>query len=48
MDTYERLIMDDLRHNAVIVAALAYHAAMRNEQLPRKPLPEETEGRRGF
>ncbi|MGC9471186.1 MAG: M20/M25/M40 family metallo-hydrolase [Bacteroidales bacterium] len=48
MDTYERLLMDDLRHNAVIVAALAYHAAMRDEQLPGKPLPEETEGRRGF
>ncbi|HCC71407.1 MAG TPA: peptidase M28 [Bacteroidales bacterium] len=41
MDTYERLIMDDLRHNAVVVASLAYHAAMRDEVLPRKPVPEE-------
>jgi hypothetical protein len=37
MDTYERLIMSDLRHNAIIAAAFIYHAAMRNEQLPRKP-----------
>jgi hypothetical protein len=37
MDTYERLVMDDLKHNAVVVAALAYHAAMRDEVLPRKP-----------
>jgi Zn-dependent M28 family amino/carboxypeptidase len=37
MDTYERLIMADLRHNAVVVAAMAYQAAMRDEVLPRKP-----------
>jgi carboxypeptidase Q len=37
MDTYERLVMDDLRHNAVVVASLAYNAAMRDEVLPRKP-----------
>jgi len=37
MDTYERLVMDDLKHNAVVVAALAYHASMRDEVLPRKP-----------
>jgi len=37
MDTYERLVMDDLKHNAVVVASLAYHAAMRDEVLPRKP-----------
>lgn len=45
MDTYERLLMDDLKHNAVVVASLAYHAAMRDKQLPRKPF-KETEGRR--
>lgn len=43
MDTYERLLMDDLRHNAVIVASLVYHAAMRQGKLPRKPLPERIE-----
>lgn len=37
MDTYERLIMSDLKQNALIVAAFVYHAAMRDEQLPRKP-----------
>ena len=36
MDTYERLIMADLRINAVITASLVYHAAMRDEKMPRK------------
>lgn len=37
MDTYERLIMDDLRLNAVVTAALVYQAAMCDNKLPRKP-----------
>lgn len=37
MDTYERLVMPDLKHNAVIAAAFVYNAAMRNEKLPSKP-----------
>lgn len=37
MDTYERLLMGDLKQNAIIVAAFIYQAAMRDEQLPRKP-----------
>jgi hypothetical protein len=37
MDTYERLIMSDLKHNAVITASFAYNAAMRNVKLPAKP-----------
>lgn len=40
MDTYERLMMDDMKQTAVIVAAFVYHTAMRDELLPRKPLPE--------
>ena len=40
MDTYERLLMNDMKHNAVIVAALVYHTAMRENLLTRKPLPE--------
>jgi carboxypeptidase Q len=40
MDTYERLIMDDLRHNAVVVASLAYNAAMMDGKFPRKPAPQ--------
>ena len=37
MDTYERLIMADLKHNAVITASFVYNAAMRNSKLPGKP-----------
>ncbi len=37
MDTYERLVMSDLRHNAIITASFAYNAAMRNAKLPAKP-----------
>jgi hypothetical protein len=39
MDVYERVQAEDMRKNAVIVAAFAYHAANREERLPRKPLP---------
>lgn len=37
MDTYERLVMADLKQNAVITAAFVYNAAMRNSKLPGKP-----------
>jgi Zn-dependent M28 family amino/carboxypeptidase len=37
MDTWERLVMPDLRHNAIITAAFAYNAAMRDAKLPGKP-----------
>ena len=40
MDVYERLQEPDLKQNAVIVAAFAYHAANREAKLPRKPLPK--------
>jgi hypothetical protein len=33
--------------NAVIVASFAYHAANRDERLPRKPLPRPQRGGRG-
>jgi Zn-dependent M28 family amino/carboxypeptidase len=39
MDVYERVQANDLIQNAVIVAAFVYHAANREELLPRKPLP---------
>ncbi len=39
-DTYERASEDDLKQSAVIMAAFAYDAAMREEKLPRKPMPE--------
>ncbi|MFO7621306.1 MAG: M20/M25/M40 family metallo-hydrolase [Bacteroidales bacterium] len=38
MDTYERLIMADLRQNAVITASFVYNAAMRDAKIPRKPV----------
>jgi hypothetical protein len=40
MDNYERLQADDVMKNAVIVASFVYHAANRDEKLPRKPLPK--------
>jgi carboxypeptidase Q len=45
MDSYERIQEEDMRKNAVIVAAFAFHAANRDEKLPRKPLPAPTGGR---
>jgi len=46
MDTYERLVMADLKQNAVITASFVYNAAMRNAKLPGKPVlkPRETTG----
>jgi hypothetical protein len=41
-DRYERLVIDDLRQAAVVVAATVYHLAMRDEMMPRKPREEET------
>ena len=35
LDTYERIIEDDVKKDAVIVAAAAYQLAMRDEMLPR-------------
>ena len=35
-DFSDRLVLDDIRHNAVIVAWFAYNAAMRDERMPRK------------
>ena len=40
MDVYERIQEEDMRKNAVIVAAFVYHAANRDQLLPRKPLPK--------
>jgi len=39
MDCYERLNGGDLMQASVIIASFAYHAAMRDEKLPRKALP---------
>jgi carboxypeptidase Q len=39
MDTYERLQADDLAQAAAVEAIFVYNAAMRDQMLPRKPLP---------
>ncbi|MXV52384.1 M20/M25/M40 family metallo-hydrolase [Pedobacter sp. HMF7647] len=39
-DTYDRLIEDDLKQAATIVAAFAYNTAQRADKLPRKELPK--------
>lgn len=36
LDVLEYVVEDDLKQNAVIVASLIYHVAMRDEMLPRK------------
>ncbi len=39
MDTYERLQPDDLAQAATVEAIFVYNTAMRDQMLPRKPLP---------
>ncbi len=46
-DVYERIQEEDMRKNAVIVASFVYHAANRDEKLPRKPLPPPSPAGRG-
>ncbi len=51
LDTYERIIEDDVKKDAIIVAAAVYQLAMRDEMLPRfsaadmppKPEPQGTQ-----
>jgi len=45
-DTYERLSAVDLKQAAVVEAIFVYNAAMRDQMLPRKPLPWQ-EGKGG-
>jgi carboxypeptidase Q len=40
MDVFDRLIPEDLMQSAVVMASIVYHAAMRDEKLPRiAPMP---------
>ncbi len=39
LDTYDRLQREDLVKNSAILATFLYQAAMRDEPLPRKPIP---------
>jgi hypothetical protein len=41
MDVYDRLQREDLIQASVILASFVYHAAMREERFPRKPVPKE-------
>ncbi|HYK76603.1 MAG TPA: M20/M25/M40 family metallo-hydrolase [Daejeonella sp.] len=40
MDTYDRLIEDDLKQAATIIASFVYNTAQRVEKIPRKDLPK--------
>jgi carboxypeptidase Q len=40
MDLYERIQPEDMMKNAVIIASYVYHAANRDELVPRKALPK--------
>ena len=39
-DTYDRLIPEDLRQAAIVMATMLYNTAMREQTLPRMPLPQ--------
>ncbi|MFI5196124.1 MAG: M28 family metallopeptidase [Chitinophagales bacterium] len=40
MDSYDRVSSNDLMQASIIMASFVYNAAMRDEKLPRKPLPK--------
>ncbi len=41
MDVWDRIQADDMKQASVIMAAFVYNAAMRDEKLPRKPMPAQ-------
>jgi Zn-dependent M28 family amino/carboxypeptidase len=43
LDTYDHLSEADLVQASVVLASFLYHAAMRDDPLPRKPMPRESE-----
>ena len=50
LDSYERILPDDVKKNAVITASLIYHMAMRDQIMPRFPadqMPPRPAGRGG-
>lgn len=42
LDVYDRLHREDMVQASAILASFVYHAAMREERFPRKPLPRES------
>jgi len=47
MDVYDRIQEEDMKQAAVIMAAFVYNTAMRDEKLPRKPLPGQAPAQPG-
>ena len=47
MDVYDRVQREDMIQHATVIAVFAYNAAMRDEKLPRKPLPRPQTARGG-
>lgn len=48
MDSYDHLQADDLKQAATIIASFVYHAAQRDEKLPRKAPTQGGQGTQGF
>jgi carboxypeptidase Q len=44
-DTYDKIVPDDMKQMATIVASFVYNTAQRDEMIPRKPLPAPTPAR---
>jgi Zn-dependent M28 family amino/carboxypeptidase len=40
-DVFDRIQADDMKQAATIMAAFVYNTAMRDEKLPRKPMPAQ-------
>jgi carboxypeptidase Q len=50
LDTYERILPDDVKKNAIITASIIYHIAMRDQLMPRftaEQMPPKPAGRGG-
>jgi carboxypeptidase Q len=46
MDVYDRIQPGDLMQASAIIASFVYNTAMREDLLPRKPLPKPQPARR--
>jgi carboxypeptidase Q len=45
LDVYEEAVPDDLKQAAVIMASVVYHAAMRDQMMPRPVPPPHDPGK---
>lgn len=48
MDTYDHLVAEDLKQAATIVAAFVYNTSEREQQIPRKAMPQAQTQNRAF